>query len=953
MVKFAVLYFLLERSVSYKKLAVQGVQGFTASQQGFFMYNKKLKLTAAQLRSGLYCLTLASLSTSFGLFSAPSFAQEVAAEPLYGTANLEAGFMPDPHTVEVTPGGPDSAEHLGDDCWGYITNNQPDYDLNYEAGSAELGIIVDSDIDTTLVINDPRGNWHCSDDSDRLFDANPGILFNTPLSGNYNIWIGTYSEDEESDSTFLAITEYGEDEWADLNIRHGGIDNLDNIESIAVVDSIDFGDNSSNWANDGECDDPRFEGDGMASGAYDEDIRRDASDCLELYEDGSIRLAGQLIDGIDFGDNASRWAYDDECDDGRFEGDGMAASLFEGDMFHDSTDCLNLYRSGLIQLSADADTQSENVIRGTLESGDERSDDGVFTDRYTFNGFAGGTAVIDLRSGRFDTYLRVRSPSGIEMTNDDYNDSLQRSLITVTPMESGVYQVFATAFDRTESGAYTLQIDTQSALPERDLLTHSGDLATSDRSMKDGGFYDSYYFEGAPGNEVQIDLRSPDFDTYLIVMGPNGARDENDDADGTDHSQVVMALAEMGLYEVIVTSYSSGESGNYDLDIDINRGEASGSTEIVDLDIGETIDGRLQLGDRLSEDGMYQDFYTFTGTAGESIVIDMTSNAIDTYLWLVTPAGDIHENDDHNDSVDQSQIALNLIDSGQYTIWASSYSSGETGTYQLSIREQSSGMNNVSPLATNGGQIYGIFAGIADYPGTDDDLSLTDQDALRARDALIQGAGMNPANAVTLIDSDATKQNFRDAINVIASTIDEQDTLVLFYSGHGDRIERPNGPDSVDPDGIDETMEFYDGALIDDELAKLLENVNAGTVLLVMDSCYSGGFSKDIVSQPGRMGLFSSEEDVTSQVASKFIAGGYLSVFFEEALTGEFADRDANGELTAIEISQYLHERFQDDVKELGETDYTRNSGPEAAYQRLVVDRGGVSADNVLFTRHL
>ena len=29
---------------------------------------------------------------------------------------------------------------------------------------------------------------------------------------------------------------------------------------VAVTAAIDFGDNSSEWANDGECDDPRFAG---------------------------------------------------------------------------------------------------------------------------------------------------------------------------------------------------------------------------------------------------------------------------------------------------------------------------------------------------------------------------------------------------------------------------------------------------------------------------------------------------------------------------------------------------------------------------------------------------------------------------------------------------------------------------------------------------------------------
>jgi uncharacterized caspase-like protein len=208
---------------------------------------------------------------------------------------------------------------------------------------------------------------------------------------------------------------------------------------------------------------------------------------------------------------------------------------------------------------------------------------------------------------------------------------------------------------------------------------------------------------------------------------------------------------------------------------------------------------------------------------------------------------------------------------------------------------------------------------------------------------------MDPANAVTLLNEDATNQNFRAALATIASTISQDDMLVIFYSGHGDRIERTGGPNSTDPDGFDETIELYDGALTDDELGLLLDGVNAGRVLLVFDSCFSGGFAKDVVSAPGRMGLFSSEEDVASQVAYKFQAGGYLAVFFDEAIRGHYADKDMNNELTALELSEYLHNRYRADVKSFG-TDQYVSSGPESSNQHLVVDRGGVGAYNVLFT---
>ncbi|MCY4506518.1 MAG: hypothetical protein OXG35_06110 [Acidobacteria bacterium] len=116
---------------------------------------------------------------------------------------------------------------------------------------------------------------------------------------------------------------------------------------------VDFGDDGSQYANDGECDDPRFEGDGTSSWPDVEDRRRDATDCRRLHEAGRVRLWGvDLARGlVDFGTDRSTWANDDECDDPRFEGAGVADTLLVTDRGRDATDCRLLYERSLIRLS--------------------------------------------------------------------------------------------------------------------------------------------------------------------------------------------------------------------------------------------------------------------------------------------------------------------------------------------------------------------------------------------------------------------------------------------------------------------------------------------------------------------------------------------------------------------------------------------------------------------------
>jgi hypothetical protein len=838
------------------------------------------------------CLTLTLASLAL-LTSAPGLeAQDLNGESLNGTVNLSGGFLPDPHVIDIVPGGDTVVEDLGAGCTGYIFAAQPDLKVVLDSASAQFGIFVNSNIDTTLVVNDPNGGWHCNDDASFLTNSNPGLLFESPVDGTYDIWVGTYSDVGTDSTGKLVLTEWSTSDWASMDLGGGG-------GTAIVSDGIDFGDDLSSWANDGECDDPRFEGEGSASTLLDDDRYHDATDCSAAYQAGTVQLAGDASGG------------------------GTSSEL--------------------------AGSQ-----RGRLDTTDPVLSGNGYVDRYTFQGSAGSTAIVDLRSADFDTFLRVTSPSGEVFTNDDYEGGIDRSMVSLDLGETGEYTVEVTSYSSDATGSYTLDMTSglQSAPVD---MENRGTLASGDGTYSEGEYFDSYEFEGQPGQAVTIDLRSDDFDTYLVLEGPGGQREVNDDADSTAHSQIVTQLSQLGTYTVHVTSYGGGETGDYV--VSISQGTGGGgqvtANDSVALGLGQSTSGSLEAADTRTEDGKYEDVYSFDGSAGETLSVDLNSGEFDTYLTVVAPSGQTFENDDFDGSTSRSVVDFTLPESGRYRIVATTYASDTTGSYQLAL---SSGTGNSTstaiflPSNSGGGQIYGIFAGIADYAGDDNDLDLTDQDALRTRDALIEGAGMNPANAYTLIDGDATFGNFTSAMNNIGSQIGPDDTLVIFYSGHGSQHPRADGPNNTDPDGVDESLVLYDDYLMDDQLGAMLDGMNAGRVLLVFDSCFSGGFAKDVVSAPGRMGLFSSEEDVTSQVAYKFEAGGYLAVFFEDAVRGHFADGDQNSQLTAMELSEYIHERYRFDVKPEGsEAASARVTGPAAVYQHLVVDRGGITADSVLF----
>lgn len=145
---------------------------------------------------------LAASAAVLSLAAAPVQAQDYSLSPTYGGVGLTAGFAPDPYTVGVVAGGRTPASNVGS-CAGWIAS-APDFRLNYSAGGFPLTIFAVAGQDSTLVINAPNGRWYCDDDSGG--NLNPSITWSSPMSGQYDIWVGTYAQGTNF-SAQLGITE--------------------------------------------------------------------------------------------------------------------------------------------------------------------------------------------------------------------------------------------------------------------------------------------------------------------------------------------------------------------------------------------------------------------------------------------------------------------------------------------------------------------------------------------------------------------------------------------------------------------------------------------------------------------------------------------------------------------------------------------------------------------------
>lgn len=141
---------------------------------------------------------------ALAMCATPVLAQDYNLDPSFGWLNLMTGYVPDPAVIPLVAGGDIDASSLGEGCVGFIAD-APDFRVTYEAGT-DFPLIISavSDADTTLVVNDAGGGWHCNDDTDGL---NPAIRFDQPASGQYDIWVGVYADGPTTAPAGLYISE--------------------------------------------------------------------------------------------------------------------------------------------------------------------------------------------------------------------------------------------------------------------------------------------------------------------------------------------------------------------------------------------------------------------------------------------------------------------------------------------------------------------------------------------------------------------------------------------------------------------------------------------------------------------------------------------------------------------------------------------------------------------------
>jgi Zn-dependent metalloprotease len=102
--------------------------------------------------------------------------------------------------------------------------------------------------------------------------------------------------------------------------------------------------------------------------------------------------------------------------------------------------------------------------------------------------------------------------------------------------------------------------------------TANGTLSTTDCLLQDGSHYDAYTFSGVAGQQVAVTM-SADFDSYLLLLAPDGTTlATDDDGGGGSNSRIpaasgLITLPASGTYTVLANSFSANATGSYTLNL--------------------------------------------------------------------------------------------------------------------------------------------------------------------------------------------------------------------------------------------------------------------------------------------------------------------------------------------------------------------------------------------------
>jgi len=225
------------------------------------------------------------------------------------------------------------------------------------------------------------------------------------------------------------------------------------------------------------------------------------------------------------------------------------------------------------------------------------------------------------------------------------------------------------------------------------------------------------------------------------------------------------------------------------------------------------------------------------------------------------------------------------------------------------------------------GDIWAIVIGINQYLNTRN-LKYAVNDARAFKDYLKDYVGIPDERIFYLADQDATKSRIESLLGTtIKRKASRDDTVIIFYAGHGAVEPDPSNPDG---DGFEKYLlphdaklkDLYSTAISMNDIKTIFMRIRADRLIFIADTCYSGAsggrtmmatktranlsdkFYERISKGKGRVIISSCSANEISKEDDN-LKHGIFSYYMLEGLKGR-ADQDGDGIITVSELFSYI-----------------------------------------------
>jgi hypothetical protein len=170
-----------------------------------------------------------------------------------------------------------------------------------------------------------------------------------------------------------------------------------------------------------------------------------------------------------------------------------------------------------------------------------------------------------------------------------------------------------------------------------------------------------------------------------------------------------------------------------------------------------------------------------------------------------------------------------------------------------------------------------------------------------------------------IVEGEATKVNFISELNHLGQKMSDNDSLVIFRSGHGmfklifknyQDGEHRHDNEGIKCVGTKAVMEFPDGELSHLELQALLEKIKGKQIIVILNQCFAGKFTDIALRLENTVIITETDElEIAINVKRKTVRWAHDEWPFVKCILDGFSQRSKKGEKQSVYDAYYYQLR--------------------------------------------